>query len=187
MLEPQPLPNSDRIYQGRRVSLRVDTVQLPSGRKSQREIVEFGNCVAIVAIDPDGKALLVRQHRAAVARTLLEIPAGMIDSGETPEQSAHRELQEETGYSAKRMEPLGGLYASPGYSTEYLYFFLATELEESTGIPDADEISKVVRVPLKDVPRLIDSGEICDGKSAAGLLRVILRIKSLTSDPPPIK
>ncbi|MFP4641715.1 MAG: NUDIX hydrolase [Dehalococcoidia bacterium] len=178
MAEKQPLLNSDHVYQGRRVTLRVDTIQLPSGRESQREIVEFGDCVAIVAVDSEGKALLVRQYRAAVGRMLLEIPAGMIDPGETPEQSAYRELREETGYSAKRMEPLGGLYASPGYSTEYLHFFLATELEESQDTPDEDEINKVVRVPLKDVPGLIDSGEISDGKSAAGLLRVILRMQS---------
>lgn len=178
MVDREKLLESRTVYQGRRVTLRIDSLQLSSGRETTREIVKFGNCVAIVAIDSEENVLLVRQYRAPVEKSLLEIPAGVIDPGEEPEQSAYRELREETGYLARKLEFLGGLYASPGYSTEYLHLFLATELEGSNEMPDTDEISKVVQVPLKDIHGLIDSGEICDGKSVAGLLKAILKIKS---------
>ncbi len=166
--------DSKYAYQGRRINLRVDGVELLSGRKATREIVEHGNCVAIVAVDAAKNVILVRQHRSAAGQDLLEIPAGKVEPGESPLVCAHRELREETGYLAGKVEPLGGFYASPGYSTEYLYLYLATELEPVPEAPDADEIMDVVRIPLAGIPEMIASGEIRDAKTLVGLLRVML-------------
>ncbi len=173
MVNRERLLDSKTAYQGRRINLRVDTIELPSGRRTTREIVEHSNCVAIVAIDSEENVIMVRQYRSAVAKVLLEIPAGKIEAAEDPSECVHRELREETGYLAKKVEALGGFYAGPGYSTEYLYLYLATGLEPSRETPDSDEIMGVVRIPLIDIPGMIASGEICDAKSVAGLLRVI--------------
>jgi len=169
----EKLLDSKYVYQGRRINLRVDGVELPSGRKTTREIVEHSNCVAIVVIDAAENVILVRQHRSAADQDLLEIPAGKVDPGESPLTCAHRELREETGYLAEKMEALGGFYASPGYTTEYLYLYLATELQLVPETPDPDEIINIVRVPLAGIPEMIASGEIRDAKTLVGLLRVI--------------
>jgi ADP-ribose pyrophosphatase len=164
--------HSESIYQGRLVSLRVDTVELPSGRETRREIVEHDDVVAIVPLDDGGNVLLVRQYRKAVGKALLEIPAGLIERGESPLECARRELAEETGHSAETWEDIGGFYTSPGFCTEYIYLFLATDLASSRLEPDYDEIIDVVPCPLADIPDVITSGEVCDAKSVAGLLTV---------------
>jgi len=162
--------SSQLIYDGRAVRLRVDTVKTPSGRETTREIVEHSDCVAIIAIDADNNVLLVNQFRKAAERELLEIPAGGIDPGEDPVTTVRREMQEETGYLPRRVERLGGFYSAPGYSTEYLYLYLATDLIPSQLHAEDTESIKVVRVPVAQVPSLITSGKICDAKSIAGLL-----------------
>ena len=166
--------DSKRIYEGRIVDLRVDTVMLPSGRETTREVVAHSECVAIVAIDAEDNVMLVRQFRHAVGRELLEIPAGGIQPGEQPLESAIRELEEETGYIAGSMERIGGFYSSPGYSTEFLHLFLATELEPGPSHAREDEVIEVVPIPLKQVRSLIVSGDVCDAKTIAGLLTVII-------------
>lgn len=155
------------------MKLRVDAVEKPSGRRTTREVVEHGDCVAIVAIDAQGNALLVRQFRHAVGKELLEIPAGSINPGENPADAVRRELQEETGYLPHKVKPLGGFYSSPGYCTEYLYLYLATELTPSPLHAEDTESIELVKVPLAEIPRLIARGTICDAKSIAALLRVI--------------
>ncbi len=174
MVNFEKLLDRQRVYQGRRVNLRVDTVELASGRRTTREIVEYPDSVVIVAVDSGGKVLLVRQYRSAVGKSLLEIPAGKKEPNESPIEAAQRELCEETGYSARRIEPLGGFYSGPGYSTEFLHLFLAFDLERSPAAMNTDEITDVVPVNLAEVPHLIARGEICDAKSIAGLLRVIV-------------
>jgi len=165
--------DSQQIYEGRIVNLRVDTVELPSGRKTKREVVEHGECVAIVALDSEGNALLVRQFREPVGKVLLEIPAGGIELGEEPVESAIRELEEETGYHGGNVRRLGGFYSSPGFCTEYLHLFLATDLEPGSPRPVEDETIDVVRIPLSEILDLVTSGEICDAKSIAGLLALL--------------
>ena len=164
---------SRRIYEGRVINLRIDTVLLPSGRQTKREVVEHGDCVAIIPLDSDGDVVLVRQFRKAAGKVLLEIPAGNVDPGESPEQAATRELGEETTLEAGKVERLIGFYTSPGYSSEYLHLYLATDLKHGKLSPMEDESIEVVRVPLSHIPRLVASGEICDGKSIAGLLTFI--------------
>ena len=170
--------NTERIYQGKLVGLRVDTVELPSGRTTKREIVEHGACSAIVAIDSEDNVLLVRQYRKPVERVLLEIPAGNTEPGEDALQCARRELEEETGFSAERWEQLGFFYTSPGFCTEVMHLYLATELRQARRDEDDDESIELVRVPLTKVLELIASGEVCDAKSIAGLLIALRRVRA---------
>ena len=162
--------SSQPIYEGRAVKLRVDVVQMPGGRETTREIVEHADCVAIIAIGADNNILLVSQYRKPVEKELLEIPAGGIDPGEDAEDCVCRELREETGYLPQKVERLGGFYSTPGYCTEYLYLYLATDLTLSPLRAEDTESIQLVRVPVGDIPGLIASGTICDAKSIAGLL-----------------
>lgn len=162
--------SSQLIYDGRAVKLRIDTVQLPGGRETTREIVQHSDVVVMVVVDEDDNVLLVRQYRTPVERELLEIPAGGIDEGEEPEDAVRRELREEIGYLPNKVQRLGGFYSAPGYCTEYLHLYLATELAPSRLFAEDTEGISLVRVPVDDVPDLILSGKLCDSKSIAGLL-----------------
>ena len=162
--------SSRLIYEGRAVKLRVDTIKMPDGRETTREIVEHSDCVAVVVIDADDNVLLVEQFREPVEKVLLEIPAGGIDPGEDPVATVCRELREETGYLPRKVERLGGFYSAPGYSSEYLYLYLATDLTSSPLHAEDTENIRLVRVPIAQITSLIASGSICDAKSIAGLL-----------------
>ena len=162
--------SSHYVYNGHNIRLRVDEVVLPSGKETVREVIEHNGAVAIVAMDIEKNILLVRQFRHAAGKELLEIPAGGIDPGETPEETTRREMQEETGYAPGKLERLGGFYSAPGYASEYLYLFLATELMPARLMAEDTEEIKLVRIPLNDVFELIRKGEIQDAKSIAGLL-----------------
>ena len=170
--------SSQLIYDGRAVKLRVDTVRMPGGRETRREIVEHRDCVAIVAIDANDNVLLVNQFRKAVEKELLEIPAGGIDPGEDPVTTVRREMQEETGYLPRKVERLGGFYSTPGYCTEYLHLYLATDLTPNPLYAEDTESIKLTRVPISQIPSLIASGSICDAKSIAGLLTFLKYRKS---------
>lgn len=148
----------------------MDTVEKASGGKTIREVVEHSDCVAVVAVDEQDNVLLVRQFRYAVGKSLLEIPAGGIDPGEEPGDAVRRELQEEIGYLPRKIDELVGFYSTPGYGTEYLHCFLATDLVPSHLVAEDTDDIELVRVPPDQIPRLIASGEICDGKSIAALL-----------------
>ena len=169
MTEEETL-SSRKVFEGRALKLRVDTVKLPSGKQTTREIVEHENCVAIVALDDADNILLVKQFRKPVEKELLEIPAGGIDPGETPEDAVRREMREETGFLPRKVAKLGGFYSSPGFCTEYLHLYLAGDLVTSPLQAEDSESISLVRVPLSQIPGLIASGAICDAKSIAGLL-----------------
>ena len=155
------------------MGLRVDTVRTAGGRESTREIVEHEDCVAVIVIDADDNVLLVSQFRKPIEKELLEIPAGGIEPGEDPAECVCRELREETGYLPRKVERLSGFYSAPGYCTEYLHLYLATDLTPSPLQAEDTESITVVRVPLEQIPGLIASGDICDGKSIAGLLHFL--------------
>ena len=169
-MTPEETISSETVFSGRAVKLRIDTVRTDSGRWTTREIVEHADCVAVVAIDADDNVLLVKQFRKPVEKELLEIPAGGIEPGESPEAAVIREMREETGFWPQRVVHLGGFYSSPGYGTEFLYLYLAADLKSSQlNAEDTEEIV-LVRVPLPRVMELITSGGICDAKSIAGIM-----------------
>jgi ADP-ribose pyrophosphatase len=172
-MSTEKIVSSKKIFSGRAVSLRVDTVELQTGRQTTREIVEHDECIVAVPIDKENNILLVRQFRYAIGKTLLELPAGGIERNETPEDATRRELQEEIGYLPNKLEALGSFYSSPGFCTEYLYLFVATDLTPSRLIAsDTDEI-EVVRMPVTRIRDMIAKNEIRDMKSIAGLLRYL--------------
>lgn len=165
-----------RVYEGRVVNLRIDIVEFPDGRVAEREIVEHSPSIVVAPLDDRGNVLLVRQYRLAVGQTLLELPAGGMHDGESPEEAATRELREEIGYAAAKLERLGGYFAAPGFCEEYLHFFVASSLTPSPLQADDDESIDVVPVPLSDVPGLIERGEVQDAKSVAGLWWMLRRL-----------
>jgi ADP-ribose pyrophosphatase len=175
VLDVEETLSSRRLYEGAVVKLRLDCVRLPSGRETLREVVEHNGAVTVVAVDREGRVLLVRQHRHPVGRPLLELPAGTLDRGEEPEACAARELEEETGFRAGRLERLGGFFVAPGYCTEYIQAYLATELEPGRAGGDEDEEMQVLALPLAEVLRLVDSGGLEDAKSLAALLLYLRR------------
>lgn len=164
--------NTQSIYRGRVVNLDVLDVALHNGELAKRELVRHPGAVAIVALLPNDDVLLVRQFRIAAGKVMLEIPAGTLNPNENPLACAERELQEETGYRPGAMESLGGMFVAPGYTTEYIHLFLATDLTESRLAMDDDEVIEVDRVPLAETIRMIERGDIHDGKSMTALLRV---------------
>ena len=134
------------------------------------DIVEHVGSVIILPLDADGQLIFVRQYRHAAGLDLLELPAGTLDKDELPETCATREVREETGMAAGKLESLGGFYLAPGYSTEYMYVYLATDLRYDPLEADADEFLTVERFPLKEALSMFESGEIQDAKSLAAIL-----------------
>jgi ADP-ribose pyrophosphatase len=158
------------IYAGRIVTLRLKYLPQPDGRRLLREIVEHAPGAAVVAVDEDDQVLLVRQPRPAVGGHLLELPAGLLDPGEEPIDCARRELAEETGYSAARLEPLVSFYTSPGFSTELIHLFVATGLSAGAVAHDEEEEIELVRLPLEQAIRQVMTSELSDAKTITGLL-----------------
>ena len=177
--DPEPTIESKDIYQGRIIKLRVDTVQLPSGRTTTREIVEHEDAVCVVPIDENNNVLMVRQYRKAAQLNLLEVPAGGVEAGETPDETVLRELQEEVSVTSGSLRRRSGFWVSPGWATEFMHAYLAMDLTPASLPADDDEYISVERVPLDSIPGLIESGEIQDSKSIAALL---LALRVLNSD-----
>jgi ADP-ribose pyrophosphatase len=161
---------SQVVYDGRVVRLRVDTVTTANGRETTREIVEHSDVIVVVPIDAEDNVLMVRQYRKPVEKELLELPAGGIDHGEDPEDAVRRELREEIGYLPQKLERLGGFYSAPGYCSEYLHLYLATDLVPSRLLAEDTEEISLVRVSAEQIEDLIASGQLCDAKTIAGLL-----------------
>ena len=164
----EKLLRSEKVFDGRLISLRKDTVRLPNGRESTREVIVHPGAVAIVPMLDD---------RHAVGKTLMEIPAGTLHPDERPEDCALRELREETGYIAGRLEKLLSLYLAPGYSTELIHLFLAEDLRPAKSEKDEDEFIELAVVPLDEAVVKILEGEIQDAKTVAALLLVWNKLK----------
>ena len=174
------LVSSEVIRRGRILEFRVDTVELPDGTRSTRDIAGHPGGVCMVAIDDQRRVLMVRQWRHAIGRSLLEIPAGTLDrhddgSIEDHATAAARELEEETGYRAATWRYLGSFYTAPGFTSELMHLYLATGLSpahEGRLGPDEDERLELEAVPFDEAIAMADRGEIADAKTIVGLLRV---------------
>jgi ADP-ribose pyrophosphatase len=164
------------IYKGHVVKLDVHEVLLPDNTRSKRELVNHPGAVAVVALDTDNQVLMVRQYRIGASQSLLEIPAGTLNPGEDPVDCATRELQEETGYKPGKLETIGGIFVAPGYTTEFIHLFLATDLTEARLEGDADEFIEVERFPFEKTLEMIEQGALQDGKSISALLQVARRL-----------
>ena len=157
-------------YRGKIINVRVDQVQLASGRETVREVVEHPGAVAIVPVEDNGNILLVRQYRYAVGRELLEIPAGTREPDESAEACELREIEEEVGMQARKLELLTSFYISPGWCNEEIVIYRAWDLRASRVDPDDDEVIDIVSVAPADVPRLIAEREVADAKTITALL-----------------
>lgn len=159
----------DRIYEGKIVNLRIDTVELPDKKYSKREIVEHPGGVAVVAFDESEKVLLVKQYRKAPGVVLLELPAGKLEINEEPRETALRELKEETGYTAGKLEYLIEFYTSPGFSTEKIYIFLGEDLTPGPQQLEAGEFIDLEAYSLEELDKMVSRGEIMDSKTIIGI------------------
>jgi len=169
-VKPVRVISSHQVFDGGLIQVKVDTVLFPNGNQRERETVHHPGAVAILPVLPDGKMVLVRQYRYATGRPLLEVPAGTLDPGESPDACALRELAEETGYQTKSLRRLCQFYCSPGWADEVLYAFVATDLVNGESSPEEDEDLELVEVAPDDVQRLIAQGEIADAKTIVSLL-----------------
>ena len=164
------LIKSEPVYQGRTFKLRRDTVHMPNGHDTNLDIVEHGGSVTMIPVDADGNIVFVRQYRHAAGQDMLELPAGTRNGSEPPETCASREMREETGMAAGSLEQIGAFYLAPGYSTEFMYVFLATELTSSPLPADEDEFLRVEKIPAREAMQMAEGGKIQDAKSLAALL-----------------
>lgn len=164
--------SSTKLFQGHTINLRLDIVELPDGRQAQREVVEHPGAVAVVPLLDDETVILVNQYRAPIERITLEIPAGKLEPGESPEICAARELEEETGYRAEKFELKGAFYTTPGFSNEIMYLFVASGLTVAKSHPDIDEFVETRKFNLKELLQMVKAGEIIDAKTLVGIYTV---------------
>ena len=169
--------DSEVIFQGKVVKLRVDRVEVPGGAHAVREVVEHPGGVGIVPVDADGNVLLVRQFRYPIGKVALEIPAGKLEPGEDYRVTAIRELSEEVGAEAGKLTYLGSAYASPGFCNESIHLYLAEDLTFGACHPDADEFLEPERIPLEELTAMALDGRLDDGKSVIGVLRAANLLK----------
>lgn len=161
--------DSKNIFNGKAFNLHLDTVKAPNGLQMQLEIIKHLWAVTILPVD-EKNIWFVRQYRHAAGLEMLELPAGTLETDEKPLTCAHREIREEIGMSAREMKELGGFYLAPGYSSEYLYAYLATGLESNPLPGDVDEFIQVETIPIKKAFQMAEGGQINDGKTLATLM-----------------
>lgn len=162
--------SSRRIYDGKVLALDVDDVEEPGGVRATREVVRHRGSVAALPVHADGRLVLVRQYRHPVAAEVWELPAGRLDPGETPEQGALRELEEEVGLRAGRLERLATYFTTPGFCDEVMHLFRASDLTEVPPRPEADERIEVLTVTLVEAREMLRSGELREGKTLVAVL-----------------
>lgn len=172
--------NSEKIYEGKIINVRVDEVDLPDGNTSKRELVDHPGAVAVVALNPENKLVLVEQYRKPMEKSIIEIPAGKLEKGEDPKASALRELEEETGYTTKNLEYVRSFYTSPGFSNEIVHLYFSNQLvkmeEQVAG--DDDEFVELMEVELSEALKLEKEERIHDAKTSYALLYLQLKEQS---------
>ncbi|SDY89406.1 NUDIX domain-containing protein [Tindallia californiensis] len=170
---------SHKIYEGKIISLRIDTVELPDQKYSKREVVEHSGAAAVIPMTKEGNVILVKQYRKPVESCLLEIPAGRLEQDEDPETCAKRELMEETGYWSNHFEKLMVYYTSPGFSNELIHIYLAYDVEEGKSNPDEDEYLEVLSIPFDHLLNKVYAGEVMDSKTIIAVMSSASRILHL--------
>ncbi len=162
----EPVLKKERVFSGSYLSLDRLTVRLPDGRTAEREVVAVQDAVAVLPVDPEGNVRLVKQHRPAIGRTILEAPAGLIQTGENPAEAAKRECEEETGFRPGEVHRLITYAHAEGYSTGFITLYLGTGLKQ-TGPPrlDATEFLQPVSIPFRELREMVRKGEIVDSKT----------------------
>ncbi len=160
----------ETIYKGHAFTVRRDKIRFHNQNIAQLDIIDHPGAVTILPIDGEGKVIFVRQYRHPVGKELLELPAGTLDADEAPETCALREIREETGFAAGKLVELGEFFLAPGYSTEYMTVYLATDLHPSPLPGDVDEFITIERLPVDQAYQMALTGDIQDGKSLAALL-----------------
>ncbi len=161
---------SEKIFEGKIINLRVDTVELEDKKYTKREIVEHKDASAILAVNEKNEMLLVKQYRKAVEDFLYEVPAGIINMAEEPIECALRELKEETGFEAKKIKKLFEFYTSPGFSNEKLFLFKAEELTFTSTNFDEDEFIESISVSKEEVKKMLETGKILDSKTLIAII-----------------
>ena len=166
--------SSNTLYEGKIIELRVDEVELPNGERSKRELIKHPGAVAIIALTDDNKLVLVEQFRKALERTIIEIPAGKIEQGEDPAQTAIRELEEETGYKANEFVYIQSFATSPGFADEIIHLYLGTSLQkvENPAPGDEDEFIGLLECSIEEIEAMLKDGRIYDAKTAYAVLYV---------------
>lgn len=164
-----------RLYKGKVLSLDLDEVEEPGGVRVTREVVRHSGSVAILAVQDDGRIVLVRQYRHPVNALVWELPAGRLDEGESPEQAAQRELQEEIGYRAADLRKIAFFYTTPGFCDEAMHVFRGSGLEPAKAQGDEDERIEVQAFSLAELAAMIDGGEIREGKTLVAVLLELRR------------
>ena len=174
--------DSKKVFSGRVFDVTVDTVR-EAGRIYTREVVHHRGSAVILPAYDDGTIALVRQYRHPAVKYLLELPAGTLNDRERPEAGAARELEEELGLIAGRLEQLSEFFVSPGFCEEKMWLYLATELTPTAQRLDDDELIEIVRLPIERALQMISDGEIEDAKTIIGLLLAASRLGAATLDP----
>ena len=167
-IEPELTVRTETVFSGRLIEVRKVTVHLPNGTTTDREIVVHPEVVAVLPLLDDGRIVLVRQFRKAAERVLLEVPAGGIDDGETPEDAARREMVEETGYRVGSVKKLSSFYTSPGFTTELMHLFEARGLQPGEATEETDQMEVVLMTPEAALER-VESEDVADAKTLLAL------------------
>ncbi|UOQ42638.1 NUDIX hydrolase [Halobacillus salinarum] len=168
---------TESIYKGKIVDLRVDTVTLPNGKTSKRELIDHPGAVAVIALTKEGKLVMVEQYRKPMEKSLVEIPAGKLEEGEQPKITALRELEEETGYTTEHLEYITSFYTSPGFANELVHIYFTDNirpLKEAVGT-DEDEFVELMEITLEEAVQLEKEERIHDVKTSYALLFLKLK------------
>lgn len=164
--------STKKIYEGKIINLRIDTIELPDQKYSKREIVEHNGGSAVIPVTADNKIVFVKQYRKAAEDYLIEIPAGKIDTGEDPRDCVIRELKEETGIIAGKIDYLFKFYSTPGFSNEIIHLYAAYDLEFGNPNPDEDEYIDILKIDVDEAIQMIFNGEIIDSKTVSAILAI---------------
>ena len=179
-VDPEPaasVVNTRRTHEGPLLKIDLDEVKLPGGAVARLESIRHPGAAAVLPFLPDGRVLLVKQYRHAMGGWILEVPAGKLDDGEAPEVCAVREVEEEVGYRAGALVPLGAIFTTPGFTDEVIWLYEAHGLEKTELAHEVDEVIEVLTWEFDEAVQAVHDGRIRDGKSVAAILHAELRRK----------